>query len=326
MRLKPTGVGHFIGFLQEKPMEGAKILQALKECHGKANPGSRGKLFDVQFVAKLTILFQFFHHLTFCLQKIVHLNSLNCFMYSALESAFNSHLAMRGCAVDIGAIVEANDYEAIKGFFAINPAEIIVEGSPERVSALTIHPFSFLTLLLSSQFVPVPALRSPLDTRRKSSIERKLVFEPGPQNEGSAVAFSSSSSSSSSSSTSFSVPRFVAMSSSGGGGILCLDVASMPLDATEPRLELELRAADNIVAVATSNTSSPPPPPSSPPASASASASVLLEQRNAALELELEQLRALVAATSPVRTARKKSKKAAEAAESVETPTKKSRK
>ena len=34
-------------------------------------------------------------------------------------------------------------------------------------------------------------------TWRKSSIERKLVFEPGPQNEGSAVAFSSSSSSSS---------------------------------------------------------------------------------------------------------------------------------
>ena len=208
-----------------------------------------------------------------------------------------------GCAVDIGAIVEANDHEAIKGFFAINPAEIIVEGSPERVSALTIHPFSFLTLLLSSQFVPVPALRSPLDTWRISSIERKLVFEPGPQNEGSAVAFSSSSSSSS---TSFSVPRFVAMPSSGGGGILCLDVASMPLDATEPRLELELRAADNIVAVATSNTSSPPPPtPSSPPASASASASMLLEQRNAAMELELVQLRALVAATSPVHSAKK---------------------
>ena len=197
-----------------------------------------------------------------------------------------------------------------------------MEGSPERVSALTIHPFSFLTLLFPSQFVPVPALRSPLDTWRKSSIERKLVFEPGPQNEGSAVAFSSSSSSSS---TSFSVPRFVAMPSSGGGGILCLNISSMPLDAMEPRLELEFRAADNIVAVATSNTSSPPPStPSSPPASASAS--MLLEQRNAAMELELVQLRALFAATSPVRTARKKSNKAAEAAESVETPTKKSRK
>ena len=68
-----------------------------------------------------------------------------------LESAFNSHLKMRGKEVDIGAVVEANENEAIRLLFAHNPRNYL--GGLSRKSKY-IHYFFILFLFLNCLLLP----------------------------------------------------------------------------------------------------------------------------------------------------------------------------